>query len=122
MGREDVVYRAKGVFAASARTVLGMVLCGVATGCASFAVPPTTNVANAPGGTPLAGDVPQSTAAQISGNTYIPIDPLAVTETKPTDCERKGNTLSVLPDNDVRVAITDISGDGSISALGNSWG
>jgi len=55
-------------------------------------------------------DTPQSVAATISGNTYIPTDPLGAAY---EICPSREQILDALPDNAVRIAITDTTGKAS---------
>lgn len=69
--------------------------------------------------------IPQSVAARASGNTYIPVDPLTVTHVAngPVPaCREVGGILNALPDNSVRVAITQFGGHGKVSGFGSSVG
>lgn len=68
---------------------------------------------------------PQTIGAQATGYTYVPIDPLSVISVPGQNCEWSINymdTLTALPDNAVRIAVTDISAGASGSAVLGSVG
>lgn len=83
-------------------------LLGLLGGCATFSLPMTQG-------------------ERLSGSSYVPVDPLPVVEGRGIDCpnydsEQKANfrpLLESLPDNAVRIAITEVTGSGRL-ALGSS--
>jgi len=103
------------------RLLTAVVATGLLTACGTTGIPTMGTAGQAdPAGFDDMQDVPQSLAARVSGNTYIPTDPLSVSADSYAKCVTGANLLEVLPDNAVRIAIKDISGDGSLNFLGGS--
>ena len=94
---------------------------GLLSACGTTGIPTMGTAGQAdPAGFDDMQDVPQSLASRVSGNTYIPTDPLSVNADSYAKCATSSKLLEVFPDNAVRIAIKDISGDGSLSFLGGS--
>lgn len=92
-----------------ASTVALVAVCGSISACGTLGLPFDTRTDNV-----ALNDVPQTVAARASGHTYVPIDPLGVSEGKYLPCGAVGGVLNAFPDNAVRIAITDISGKADI--------
>lgn len=92
-----------------AKAVALLAVCGSIAACGTIGLPFDTNTDNA-----ALNDVPQTVAARASGHTYVPIDPLGVSEGKYAPCGAIGGILNAFPDNAVRIAISDVSGKAGI--------
>lgn len=107
--------------AAKVKLLTSLATIGLLAACNTTGIPTMGTAGQAdPAGFDDMQDVPQSLASRVSGNTYIPTDPLSVEASNYAKCGTGAELLEVFPDNAVRIAIKDITGNGSLGFLGGS--